>query len=220
MDDLTSTDGTERLPHCSVLTWRRSYSAVTAEHSWCRPVTSGRGIFGWANYVHHRPHKRSGRRSCELSCYETTNQLSFGISPRAIELWRRDMMEHERDARPAAGAVYGLAGAVALIVGLAAFAVPRPAGALPAYAQQTGLSCGRCHVNAAGGGARTRFGNAFMANGHKVPSAAKPGKASVHGETDSVSSPPPDSVAYSPPLFYFGDFRGARPPNAYSEIRR
>ena len=38
------------------------------------------------------------------------------------------MMEHERDARPAAGAVYGLAGAVALIVGLAALvALDRPA---------------------------------------------------------------------------------------------
>ena len=84
--------------------------------------------------------------------------------------------------RPVAGAVYGLAaaGAVVLIVGLATFAGPRSAGALPAYAQQTGLACGRCHVNPAGGGARTAFGNAFAANGHKVPSkgGAKPGKKS------------------------------------------
>jgi hypothetical protein len=91
--------------------------------------------------------------------------------------------EHERDLKPVAGAMYGLAGAgaVALIVGLAAFAAPRPAGALPAYAQQTHLACGRCHVNAAGGGERTAFGKAFAANGHKVSSAAKPGKASVGG---------------------------------------
>jgi hypothetical protein len=88
---------------------------------------------------------------------------------------------HERDLKPVAGAVYGLAGAgtVALIVGLAAFATPRPAGALPAYAQQTHLPCGRCHVNAAGGGERNAFGKAFAANGHKVSSAAKPGKTSV-----------------------------------------
>ena len=128
------------------------------------------------------------------------------------------MTDRAHDLKPVPRAVYGLAGALTLIVGLAAFAAPRPAGALPAYAQQTGLSCGRCHVNAAGGGARTSFGNAFMSNGHKVPSAAKPGKP--NGGAASVASTSPDSVAYSPPLFYFGDFRGARPPNAYSEIRQ
>ncbi len=47
------------------------------------------------------------------------------------------------------------------------------ANALPAYAQQTGLPCGRCHTNPAGGGPRTAFGNAFAANGHKVPSKKK-----------------------------------------------
>lgn len=47
------------------------------------------------------------------------------------------------------------------------------ANALPAYAQQTGLPCGRCHTNPAGGGARTAFGNAFAANGHKLPSKKK-----------------------------------------------
>ena len=46
------------------------------------------------------------------------------------------------------------------------------------------------------------------------------GKASVHGETDSAASPPPDSIAYSPPLFYFGSFRGAGTVNGYSEIRQ
>jgi hypothetical protein len=96
---------------------------------------------------------------------------------------------HERDLKPVAGAVYGLAGAgaVALIVGLAAFAAPQPADALPSYAQQTGKSCGGCHVNAAGGGPRNAFGNAFAANGHKLPSAAKPNKASVDGGTSSAT---------------------------------
>jgi hypothetical protein len=93
------------------------------------------------------------------------------------------MSDSERldDLKPLVGFAYGLpvAGAVALILGLAAFAAPRPADALPAYAQQTKLACGRCHVSAAGGGTLTAFGKAFAANGHKVPAkSAKPGKAS------------------------------------------
>src|SRR6185437_4364900 len=60
---------------------------------------------------------------------------------------------------------------------------PRPATALPAYAKQTGLACGRCHVSPAGGGPNTAFGKAFAANGHKVPgkTAAKGGKGSGKG---------------------------------------
>ncbi|MGA3309861.1 MAG: hypothetical protein ABSD08_14775 [Xanthobacteraceae bacterium] len=58
---------------------------------------------------------------------------------------------------------------VALIAGTAVTLSPRQAQALPAYASQTGLPCGRCHVNPAGGGANTAFGKAFAANGHKVP---------------------------------------------------
>jgi len=60
-----------------------------------------------------------------------------------------------------------LAGAAAggLVVRFAASVAPQPADALPAYAQQTGLACGRCHVKPAGGGKRTaslpRFGGAF-----------------------------------------------------------
>lgn len=111
------------------------------------------------------------------------------------------MTDHERmhGLKPIAGPVYALAaaGAVTLIVGLAAIAVPRPADALPAYAQQTGLACGRCHVSPAGGGPRTAFGNAFAANGHKVPSGAKPAKKGESGAAPSsgtaVSSPPPTS---------------------------
>ena len=129
------------------------------------------------------------------------------------------MTDRDYDLKPDVGAVIGLLGAVALIVGLVAFAAPWSASALPAYAQQTSLACGRCHVNPAGGGARTVFGKAFAANGHAVPSKAKPGKASVQGEIYSAS-PPPDSAAYGPVPVYFGDLRGARPPNAYSQIRQ
>ena len=81
---------------------------------------------------------------------------------------------------------FAATGAIALIVGFAAVVFPRPAGALPSYAQQTGLACGRCHVSPAGGGPRTAFGNAFAANGHKVP--AKPAKTSAGGGTPSSSS--------------------------------
>ena len=68
-------------------------------------------------------------------------------------------------------ALFG-AGAVAaaiLIAGAVITLSPRQAQALPAYAAQTKLPCGKCHVNPAGGGPRTDFGNAFAANGHKLP---------------------------------------------------
>ena len=101
--------------------------------------------------------------------------------------------EHGHDFKPIAGSVYALAaaGAVALIVGLAAVVVPRPAGALPSYAQQTGLACGRCHVSPAGGGPRTAFGNAFAANGHKVPATGgKPAKQGGGGKASSSPAVP------------------------------
>lgn len=97
--------------------------------------------------------------------------------------------------KPASGPVYALAAtaAIALLVGMAAVIIPRPAGALPAYAQQTGLACGRCHVSPAGGGTRTAFGNAFAANGHKVPTAGnKPGKTS--GGTAAPAPAAPTSI--------------------------
>jgi hypothetical protein len=48
-------------------------------------------------------------------------------------------------------------------------AAPKRAVALPAYAASTGKACGACHQNPVGGGARTPFGDAFAANGHKLP---------------------------------------------------
>ena len=81
---------------------------------------------------------------------------------------------HERNLSPTPVAVYGLAGTLLAtsLIGLATFAMPKSASALPAYAQQTGLACGRCHANPAGGGKLTGFGSAFQANGHKVPPPA------------------------------------------------
>jgi hypothetical protein len=107
--------------------------------------------------------------------------------------------EHVHGAKPIAGPVCALAaiGAIALIVGLAAVVVPRPAGALPSYAQQTGLACGRCHVSPAGGGPRTAFGAAFAANGHKVPAAgAKPGKSSGGTTAAAPAAVPPSVTVY------------------------
>jgi hypothetical protein len=111
--------------------------------------------------------------------------------------------EHDRNLEAVPAAVYGVvgAGAVALILAFAAFAATRPAVALPAYAQQTGLACGRCHVNPAGGGPRNAFGNAFAANGHKVAStkepgkntAKEPGKNTASGGASSSAPPAPST---------------------------
>ncbi len=119
--------------------------------------------------------------------------------PKSIELRRTDMMDRgqERQLRPVPGVLCGLGGALAtaLIVGVAAFSASQRADALPAYAQETGLACGRCHVNPAGGGARTSFGNAFLANGRKVPSkGAKPGKTSDGGPSPAPAASTPTTV--------------------------
>jgi hypothetical protein len=59
-------------------------------------------------------------------------------------------------------------GFAVLLAGAAVTVTPRQAQALPKYAAQTGLPCGKCHVNPAGGGPRTAFGKKFAANGHKL----------------------------------------------------
>jgi hypothetical protein len=48
--------------------------------------------------------------------------------------------------------------------------LPRNAAATPVFAQQTGLPCGQCHENPAGGGKLKEFGQKFQANGNKLPS--------------------------------------------------
>jgi hypothetical protein len=74
----------------------------------------------------------------------------------------------------------GLIPAIAIFLGAGGFAIAimlagaavtltsHQAQALPQYAAQTGLPCGRCHVNPAGGGPRNAFGNKFAKNGHKL----------------------------------------------------
>jgi hypothetical protein len=46
---------------------------------------------------------------------------------------------------------------------------PRQAKATPLFGQQTGLPCGQCHDNPAGGGKLKAFGEEFRANGNKIP---------------------------------------------------
>ena len=63
------------------------------------------------------------------------------------------------------------------LLGVAAFAIacafvvsaPRSALAKPEYAASTGKACGTCHQNPSGGGALKPFGEAYRANGYKLP---------------------------------------------------
>jgi hypothetical protein len=65
--------------------------------------------------------------------------------------------------------ILGAAVAALAAGGALTITAPKSAVALPAYSASTGKACGACHQNPAGGGARTGFGEAFAANGHKVP---------------------------------------------------
>ncbi len=71
-------------------------------------------------------------------------------------------------------AVCGAAGLAASIIVLGAVTLsPRQAQATQQFAKETGLPCGKCHVNPAGGGAENAFGKAFAANGNKLPKEKK-----------------------------------------------
>ena len=65
--------------------------------------------------------------------------------------------------------VLGAVVAAIAVGGALTMAAPKSAAALPAYAASTGKACGACHVNPAGGGPRNAYGDAFAANGHKLP---------------------------------------------------
>jgi mono/diheme cytochrome c family protein len=59
--------------------------------------------------------------------------------------------------------------AASLIGGAASLLVWQPAGATVQFAKDTGKSCAECHTNPKGGGALTPLGEAFKANGNKLP---------------------------------------------------
>jgi|ERR1035441_8407646 hypothetical protein len=63
-----------------------------------------------------------------------------------------------------------------LIVVAAASAVSRPAAATEKFAAQTGVPCAQCHEYPTGDMRLTPFGQAFVANGFKLPKTpSKPG---------------------------------------------
>jgi hypothetical protein len=59
--------------------------------------------------------------------------------------------------------------ATALLIGMTVtLVVSTPASAKPEFAAQTGMPCGQCHANPAGGGKLKPFGEKFKENGFKV----------------------------------------------------
>jgi len=62
----------------------------------------------------------------------------------------------------------GVAIVAASVIAMLQLAAPTPAQAKPEFAAQTGLPCGQCHVNPAGGGKLKSFGEKFKANGFKL----------------------------------------------------
>ena len=59
--------------------------------------------------------------------------------------------------------------ALMLIAGTACLIISRPAEATAQFATETGKACGQCHESPTGGGKLTPFGEAFKANGNKLP---------------------------------------------------
>jgi hypothetical protein len=63
----------------------------------------------------------------------------------------------------------GLGAAAVLLTALATVTIVSPAQAKPEFAAQTGMPCGNCHQNPAGGGKLKPMGEKFKANGNKMP---------------------------------------------------
>lgn len=59
--------------------------------------------------------------------------------------------------------------ALMLAAGMAVWIFPRSVEATEKYAAQTGVPCAQCHVYPTGDARLTPFGEAFVANGFKLP---------------------------------------------------
>jgi hypothetical protein len=59
------------------------------------------------------------------------------------------------------------------IAGTACLITSLPAKATPQFAADTGKPCGQCHESPSGAGKLTSFGQAFKANGYKLPETSK-----------------------------------------------
>ena len=63
-----------------------------------------------------------------------------------------------------------LAGAIGCALAVTMLTIaPTQVAATPAYARQTGLPCGQCHENPAGGRKLKPFGEKFRENGNQMP---------------------------------------------------
>ena len=65
--------------------------------------------------------------------------------------------------------VLGAAVAALAVGGALMITAPRSADAKPEFAASTGKPCGTCHQNPSGSGPLKAFGNAYKANGYKLP---------------------------------------------------
>jgi hypothetical protein len=80
------------------------------------------------------------------------------------------MLDVANRLKPTGVLAWMAGGAVAtLLVATTMVLAPREAAATAAYGQQTGMACGQCHVNPAGGGKLTTFGMNWQAKGHQLP---------------------------------------------------
>jgi len=79
-----------------------------------------------------------------------------------------DTSKHAAIQSAAACAAASLAAAI-LAIGTIVMATPRAAQATQQFAAQTGLSCTQCHADMGTPSKLTDFGQAFQANGDKVP---------------------------------------------------
>ena len=65
--------------------------------------------------------------------------------------------------------IFALVAATILVGGAMTLLLPRTAAAKPEFAASTGKPCGQCHQNPGGGGQLKPYGEAFKANGFKLP---------------------------------------------------
>ncbi len=56
-----------------------------------------------------------------------------------------------------------------LVAGMACLVNSLPAKATPQFASDTQKACGQCHESPSGAGKLTPYGEAFKANGYKLP---------------------------------------------------
>ncbi len=93
-----------------------------------------------------------------------------------------------------------LAVSAAVIAFVAMLARPLPSAALPDYAAKTGQACATCHINPAGGGARTPLGLRFEAiANHATDPAGAFTQAQAAAQPTATAAPKPVATATAAP---------------------